>query len=102
MAEIYDQWGNVVRTVAVDNSTGDFQTVIEMECDPLIEEIKALRENPNNRAGRKDEIFRLAAVVPAPIVEKAMIEGWFHDDDQWGKWLNDSQNRDFRVWEGRV
>ena len=100
MAEIYDQWGNVVRTVEVDHATGDFQTVMEMECEPLIAEIKAMRENQT--INRKGEIFRLAAVVPAPIVEKSMIEGWFHDDKKWADWMNDGQNRDFRVYEGRI
>jgi hypothetical protein len=31
-----------------------------------------------------------------------MREGWFHDDKAWERWLNDRDNRDFRVWEGRV
>lgn len=97
MAEIYDAWGNVVRTVAVDNMTGDFQTIMEMECDDLINENKALRDNQTGK-----EQFRLAARVPAPVVEKAMREGWFHDDKKWAEWMNNSENRDFRVWEGRI
>lgn len=94
---IYDQYGNVIRSYAVDETTGDFQFRMEMEADDMIAENKRLRENQTGK-----EEFRLAARIPAPIVEKAMIEGWFHDDKAWERWMNNGDNREFRVWEGRV
>lgn len=97
MAQIYDQHGNVIRTIAVDHATGDFQTVMEMECDDLIAENQRLRDNQTGK-----ENFRLAARVPGPVVERAMIEGWFHDDKAWERWMNNGDNKAFRVWEGRV
>jgi hypothetical protein len=35
------------------------------------------------------------------VVEKAMREGWFHDDAAWARFLNDADNKKFRVWQGR-
>ena len=50
----------------------------EMECDALIRENRQLREAQTGK-----EAFRLVARFPAPMVEKAMQEGWFHDDKKW-------------------
>lgn len=88
----------VVRRHAHNDPQGNrFVIASEMECDQLIRENRALRE-----AQTKKEEFRLAARVPLPVVEKAMQEGWFHDDDKWAQWMNNPENRDFRVYEGRI
>lgn len=103
MAELYERRGNLDRVAHFETDTnGNERFVIasEMECDAVIAENRRLREFQHTT--RKNENFRLAARVPAPIVEKAMQEGWFHDDEAWKRWMNDSDNRDFRVWEGRI
>lgn len=88
----------VVRRHAHNDPQGDrFVIASEMECDQLIRENRALRENQTGK-----EEFRLAARIPLPIVEKMMLDGSFHDDDAWKKLLNDPEMRDFRVWGGRV
>jgi len=40
------------------------------------------------------------ARVPFTVWEKAHHENW--DKSDWDKFLNDPDNRDFRVWPGRV
>jgi len=40
------------------------------------------------------------ARVPFTVWEKAYAENW--DQQDWNKFLNDPENRDFRVWAGRV
>ena len=40
------------------------------------------------------------ARVPFPIWERAYHENW--DQKDWDKFLNDPDNRDFRVWPGRL
>lgn len=87
----------VVRRHAHNDTDGGFVIASEMECEQLIRENRALEEN---RSGK--ETFRLAARVPLPVVEKAMLDGSFHDDNFWRKWMNDADNRDFRVWQGRI
>jgi hypothetical protein len=40
------------------------------------------------------------ARVPFTVWEKAHHEGW--DQKDWDKFLNDPENRDYRVWGGRL
>jgi hypothetical protein len=93
---IYDQFGSAIRTVKTDTN-GDFVTGLHIDCEPIIDECKHLRDGQT-----KKEMFRLAAKVPAHVAEQAFREGWFHDDEAWKRWMNNNENRDFRVWEGRV
>jgi len=94
--EIYDAHGGLIRKVHVE-SDGTFHLSSEQDLDGIVEQNKMLRENQTGK-----EQFRLAARVPVHVVEQAMREGWFHDDDKWKQWLNDGQNRDHRVWEGQI
>lgn len=94
---IYDQFGTVIRRVHVEREDGTFHLSTEQDLESVVEENKYLRENQTGK-----EQFRLAARVPVHVVEQAFREGWFHDDDAWKKWMNDAENRDHRVWEGRI
>ena len=77
----------------------DGKTFVEskQDCSAIV---KAARAHKELQTGR--ETFRLAAVVPETVLNQSFIEGWFHDPVAWKRWMNDSNNRDFRVWEGRV
>ena len=46
--------------------------------------------------------FRHAAFVPEAVLNRAFLEGWFHDPAAWKKWANDPANRDYRTWGGRL
>lgn len=96
---IYDANGTVVRELHADPEApfGGFAINTIEDVEPIIESAKVLRENHKPRGDMK-----LAARVPVTVVERAMREGWFHDDRAWRRWMNDPDNRDFRVWEGRV
>lgn len=93
----YQNDGVIRRHAHNDTEGGRFVLASEMECDQLIRANRALRENQTGK-----ETYRLAARVPMPIAERAFREGWFHDDEAWRRFLNDGDNRDFRVWEGRI
>lgn len=95
--EIFDQYGSVVKVLHTQRDDHEFHIETLEDVEPIIEEAKALRENHKTRSDMKH-----VARVPSSVAEKAMREGWFHDQKAWDKWLNDPQNRDFRVWEGRV
>lgn len=82
---------------AVNETDGSFVLATEQDLEDVIEENKRLRENQT-----KKEHYRLVARVPVHVAEQAMREGWFHDDKMWARWLNDIDNRDHRVWEGKV
>lgn len=76
----------------------DGKTYVEsrQDVEPLIEWIGRAKDRP------QDPEFRHAAEVPMTVLNQAFIEGWFHDPKAWKKWLNDPDNRAFRVWEGRL
>jgi len=93
---VYEQVGKFKRIAHVEDDN-TFVLATEHDLEEMIEENKRLRENQTGK-----EMMRLAARVPPHVAEKAFREGWFHDDDAWKKWLNDPENRDFRVWEGRA
>lgn len=46
--------------------------------------------------------MRLAAHVPQDVLDRAFREGWYHDPKAWKRWMNDPQNKPFRVWGGRA
>jgi hypothetical protein len=99
---IYDANGDVVRVLHYDPRAAwdaDFTIQTVQDCTALVEGNKVLREN--HKRGPKEN-FRLVARAPVSVVERAFREGWYHDDRAWARWLNDADNRDFRVVEGRV
>lgn len=93
--EIYDHRGDVVKVLHTQGDQGVIETFQDVE--PIIEEVKALREN-HAQGGH----LKHAARVPMIIYEQAVREGWANDQKAWDKWLNDPANKVFRVWEGRV
>jgi len=64
---------------------------------PIIEGVKMLSETT---APGKD--LRHVAEIPMVVVQKAMREGWFNDKAKMKQWLNDPDNKVFRVWQGKV
>jgi thioesterase domain-containing protein len=95
---IYDQFGSVARVIHAPRYA-DQETVLQTveDCEPVVESVRALRDQQAPRSDMKH-----VARVPVTVVEKAMREGWFNDQKAWDRWLNDPDNKDFRVWGGRV
>ena len=81
--------------ISDDDRPGIITTHTEVDMTQLVENNKALRELHPERSTNK-----LVARVPMTVYEKAIIEDW--DESDWKKWLNDPDNRAFRVWDGRI
>lgn len=97
---LYDQNGNVMRVLHTnenDDPWGDFTIETIEDVEPVIESAAILADEHSDKGDLKH-----VARVPVHIVEKAMREGWYNDQAAWRKWCNDPDNRDFRVWKGRV
>jgi hypothetical protein len=96
---LYDHTGTVARVLHQEDETFDGTFHIETieDVEPIIESVNVLRDEQRVRSDMKH-----VARVPVSVVEQAMREGWLHDDAKWNQWLNDPQNKDFRVWQGRV
>jgi hypothetical protein len=98
--QIYDHKGNVVRVLhsnPEDGFFGDFTIETIEDCEPVVDSAAVLADDHGNHSNLKH-----VARVPLSVAEQAMREGWFHDEKAWAVWLNNSDNRDFRVWKGRV
>jgi hypothetical protein len=86
------------RRLTIYHEMDDGKHIIEtrQDCQHIVDAAKILSE----QAPGKD--FRLAAVIPQVVLDQAMREGWFGDKKAWKRWANDPNNRDFRVWKGRL
>jgi hypothetical protein len=95
---IYDATGSVIRVIHAPRYE-DQDTILQTveDCEPIVESAKALREAHASRGDMKH-----VARVPLTVVEQAMRDGSFNDPEFWRKWCNNPENRDFRVWQGRV
>ena len=64
---------------------------------PIIDGVKMLSE-----VTTPGKDLRHVAEIPMVVVQKAMREGWFNDKTKMKAWLNNPDNKVFRVWEGKV
>lgn len=79
-----------------DATSDDLVFVSKQNVRPVIDEAKQLAEKP------MDKDFKPVAVIPDIIVEQMMRDGSWGDPAAMKRWLNDPQNKCFRVWGGRV
>lgn len=77
----------------------DGQTFIEtkQDCEGIVAAAKAMSE-----LSHTDKSMKPVAFIPMEVLNKAYIEGWFDDKDRWRSWVNDPDNRDFRITTGRL
>lgn len=68
----------------------------QQNVQPVIEQVKVFSDNTPGKT------FRHAAEIPMVIWTKALREGWHNDKTAWKKWLNDPDNKAFRVWKGKI
>jgi len=94
---LHSAWGGVIRSLST--TPGDDQLVVhdEQEAGAILRANS--RDADVDQSGRT---FRLAARVPMTVINQAIAEGWLDDRERWKRWLNDPDNRKFRVWGGRV
>lgn len=93
---VYQLGDGVRRTMVYEDDQPDKFTInTEVDVTNLADDNKALRENHKAHSTNK-----LVARVPMTIYEQSVREQW--DDAKWKQFLNDPDNKVFRVWEGRV
>lgn len=100
---LYDHNGGVLRELIVHESDpeGEFHIRTAQDLEPVLDLAKSMREDNEVIGHRKSRNLVPVAEVPMLVVEKAMREGWFNDQKKWRQWINDPQNRPFRVTDGR-
>ena len=82
-------------------STEDNKSIVHsvQDVSKTIEYAKHIGENITLS---KSKDMRHIAEVPMVIYEKAMLEGWANDKEKWKRWLDASENKCFRTWQGKV
>lgn len=96
MKYIYRNSDGIKRTFYVDPDKPYSPWVhTEQNVDELIAGVKRDREVMKN-----DGDSKVVARVPMTVWETSYHEQW--DDKKWAKYLNSSEARDFRIWEGKV
>ncbi len=87
--------GGVLKTVQTDADTIRFAST--QDVDPIIQYAREMAE-----AGGWSSEMKPAAEIPMVIVEKMMQDGSWGDPAAMKAWLNDPQNKCFRIWQGRL
>lgn len=94
---VYRNDGAAKRTMIWEDDKPDIVHVrTEQDLTQAIANNKALAELHPRRSTNK----LVARGVPISVYEKSILENW--DSKDWERWLNDPDNRAFRVWQGRV
>lgn len=94
---VYVDRDGVKRTMLSDEGNPDVVRInTEVDMTSTVENNRVMRElHPQHSTNKL-----VARGIPMTVYEKSIIEDW--DEKDWAKWLNDPDNRAFRVWEGHV
>lgn len=93
---VYHDQDGVRRTLLWDNDhPNQFHTKTEIDIEQLIDNNQILQDTYKQGKDNK-----LLARIPMTIYEQSIHEEW--TEEQWARWLNDPQNKPFRIWQGRV
>jgi hypothetical protein len=95
---LLDAWGGIIRSIeTAPGNDGELIVKDEQDASAIL--------RANSRDADIDQTgshFRLVARVPKPIWDLAAREGWVHDMAKWKAFLNDPDNKAFRIWPGRL
>ena len=67
------------------------------DVSPVIEHCKNIAENV-----KPGKDLRHVAEVPLVVYQRACREGWANDMNAWKRCLNNSDNKVFRTWQGKL
>lgn len=102
--KMYDRFGGVTRSIVTHESDpeGQFHVQTSQDMTPVIDTVTSMREANQVVGHRKSRNMVPVAEIPMVIYEQAMREGWAEDQAAWRRWLNDPDNKAFRITDGRV
>ena len=100
----YSNDGEVTRTLITESSEPEttFGIHTAQDLEPVIDTVSTLREAHSVIGHRKSSQMVPVAEIPMIIYEQAMREGWQDDQEKWRLWLNDPQNKVFRITDGKI
>lgn len=83
-------------TVMHKDVDGQWFLETRQDCEPIVEFCKAAKDKP------QDPVFKHVAEIPMSVIGQWMRDGCLDDEKTVRRWLNDPDNRDFRIWEGKL
>tara|TARA_B110000285_G_scaffold198357_1_gene230730 strand:+ start:1228 stop:1521 length:294 start_codon:yes stop_codon:yes gene_type:complete len=92
---VIDHKTGITSEFITEDNKDIFHTTQDVQ--PVIEHCKAIAENV-----KPGKDIRHVAEVPMVVYQKACREGWANDMARWRKWLNHSENKVFRTWQGKL
>jgi len=94
-----------IRTI-IDHTTGlknEFVTEDNKHIYHTTQDVKPVLEAVKNYSEMQPgKEFRHVAEIPMVIYQKMLREGSIKDKKHLKKWLNDPDNKMFRVWKGKI
>lgn len=93
----YSAGGHIRRTLLTDWEQ-PYKLVVQTEID--LSDVERNNRELAELHPRNSRNKLIARGVPATVWEQSIHEQW--DEADWAKWLNDPDNKAFRVWPGRV
>ena len=101
--ETYFYDGEVTRSMI---SGGHQDTLVhahtQQDVEPVANLANLAREDNEVIGHRKSRNMIPVAEVPMIIYEQAFREGWHNDKKKWRQWLNNPDNKIFRITDGRM
>ncbi len=91
---IIDSQSGVISEFATEDDKNIYHTTQNVQ--PILDNVKNLSH------GKQGKELKHVAEVPMVIYQQAIREGWANDKKKWKKWLNNPDNKLFRIWQGRV
>ncbi len=101
---IYSKTPEVLRQISSEEHEDHKEVTVltQQEIEPVQQLADELRDYHQVIGHRRSRNMVPVAEIPMIIWEQAFREGWLHDKKKWKKWVNDPQNRCFRITDGRV
>lgn len=72
------------RATLMHKEDGKAYVESRQDAEPLIEWVKNRAQQPD------DKDYKYIGSIPESTLNQAMIEGWFHDQQAWRKWMADN------------
>lgn len=84
-------------TLAHKDIDGKWYLETRQDCEPIVEFCKQARDHK-----AVDPTYRHVAEIPMSVIGQWMREGSLDDVNVVKRWVNDPDNRDFRIHGGRI
>lgn len=105
LKQILDHRGNLLSELYFEEGVNNLMIhhKVTQDIEPTLQLAKVLRDNQEHDAfANKQSGWKRVAEIPRVLWDQLEMQGITKDKKKLKAWLNDYQNRPFRIWEGRV